>query len=75
MRDNRVPTALKSATALMALLIVSPLDIFGDIPVVGLFDDATLLTLLCMLFVFLGTQAIEKNVTPRREIGGPPMVR
>jgi uncharacterized membrane protein YkvA (DUF1232 family) len=75
MRDERVPTLLKAATAVMAFLIVSPLDIFGDIPILGLFDDAALLTLLCMLFVFLGTQAIEKNVTPPREISGPPMVR
>jgi uncharacterized membrane protein YkvA (DUF1232 family) len=75
MRDQRVPAALKIATLVIAFFIISPLDIFGDIPVLGLFDDGALLTLLCMLFVFLGTQAIEKNVTPPREIGGPPMVR
>ena len=75
MRDERVPATLKGASMVMALLIISPLDVFGDIPIVGLFDDATLLTLLCMLFVFLGTAAVEKNVTPRRDIGGPPMVQ
>ncbi len=77
MRDQRVPTGLKAVTAFLALLIISPIDVFGDIPVLGMLDDAVLLTLLCMLFVWLGTQAIEKNVTPARRptIGGPPMVR
>jgi len=77
MRDQRVPNGLKAVTGILALLIISPLDIFGDIPVLGLFDDAVLLTLLCMLFVWLATQTIEKNVTPvkRQNISGPPMVR
>lgn len=77
MRDERVPTGLKAATGLAALLIISPLDVFGDIPILGLLDDTVLLTLLCMLFVWLASQAVEKNVTPvrRRDIGGPPMVR
>lgn len=77
MRDVRVPAGLKVVTGILALLIISPLDVFGDIPVLGLLDDAVLLSLLCMLFVWLATQTIEKNVTPvrTREIGGPPMVR
>jgi uncharacterized membrane protein YkvA (DUF1232 family) len=65
LRDERVPTGLKAATGILALLIISPLDIFGDVPVLGLFDDAVLLTLLCMLFVWLATLTVEKNVTPR----------
>lgn len=76
MRDERVPARLKIITGALALLIISPMDVFGDIPILGLFDDAVLLTLLCMLFVWLATQTVEKNVTPqRRNIGGPPMVR
>jgi uncharacterized membrane protein YkvA (DUF1232 family) len=61
----------------LALFIISPLDIFGDIPVLGLLDDAVLLSLLCMLFVWLATQTVEKNVTPARrpDVGGPPMVQ
>lgn len=75
-RDKRVPAGLKAVTGVLALLIISPLDVFGDIPVLGVLDDAVLLTLLCMLFVWLGTQALEKNVTPvRRTINGPPMIR
>lgn len=77
MRDERVPAGLKIATSAIALLIISPLDVFADIPVLGFLDDAVLLTLLCMFFVWLATQTIEKNVTPRtrRDIGGPPMVQ
>lgn len=77
LRDERVPGGLKAVTGILALFIISPLDIFGDIPVLGLFDDAVLLTLLCMLFVWMATQSIQKNVTPvrRRDIAGPPMIR
>ena len=77
LRDERVPAGLKAVTGILALFIISPLDIFGDIPVLGLLDDAVLLTLLCMLFVWVATQSVEKNVTPprRRDITGPPMVR
>jgi uncharacterized membrane protein YkvA (DUF1232 family) len=76
LRDERVPRGLKVVTAILALLIVSPLDVFGDIPVLGVLDDAVLLSLLCMLFVWLATQAVQRNVTPvRRDISGPPMVR
>jgi uncharacterized membrane protein YkvA (DUF1232 family) len=77
LRDERVPSGLKILTGALALLIISPLDVFGDVPILGLLDDAVLLSLLCMLFVWLATQAIEKNVTPvrRREIGGPPMTQ
>jgi len=66
MRDQRVPLRLKLFTGVLALLILSPLDIFSDIPVLGIFDDAVLLTLLCAAFVWLATRTIEKNVTPIR---------
>lgn len=75
MRDARVPAVLKTVTAALGLLIVSPLDIFGDIPVLGVLDDAVLLTLLCTAFVWLATQVAEKNVTPQRVVSGPPAVR
>jgi uncharacterized membrane protein YkvA (DUF1232 family) len=66
MRDQRVPLRLKLFTGALALLILSPLDIFGDIPVLGILDDALLLTLLCAAFVWLATRTIQKNVTPVR---------
>lgn len=51
MRHPRVPFALKAGTLLVALVIVSPVDIFGDVPVLGLLDDAMLLALLATVFV------------------------
>lgn len=78
MRDSRVPTGLKAIAGIVALLIISPIDVFGDIPVLGMLDDAVLLTVLCTLFVWAASKAIEKNVTPvtqRAPVGGPPMVR
>lgn len=65
MRDARVPAGLKLGTALMGLLIISPLDIFGDIPVLGLFDDAVLLALLAAAFVLLATRATQRVVSTR----------
>lgn len=68
LRDSRVPGALKIGTGALALLIISPLDIFGDIPVLGMLDDAVLLTLLAMGFVALAArfiaQPVMRNVTP-----------
>jgi uncharacterized membrane protein YkvA (DUF1232 family) len=83
MRDERVPRGLKIVAVVFALLIISPLDVFADIPVLGFLDDAALLSLLCMLFVWLAQSSLDrdmKNVTPslerrRRDISGPPAVR
>jgi uncharacterized membrane protein YkvA (DUF1232 family) len=51
--DQRVHLALKASTALAALLIISPLDIFGDVPGLGLVDDTALLMMLAWVFVRL----------------------
>jgi len=59
MRDNRVPVALKALAAVLAILVVSPIDLFGDIPVLGVLDDAALLTLLCMAFVHVAGKHVE----------------
>ena len=56
MRDARVPLALKAGTLGVALLIVSPIDLFSDIPGLGLLDDAALLSLLCYWFVRLASR-------------------
>ena len=50
-RDVRVPLRLKLLAAAGVLFIVSPLNILGDIPLLGLFDDAALLALLAGWFV------------------------
>lgn len=64
-RDARVPFALKFGTILAGLLIVSPLDLFSDIPVIGLLDDAALLAVLVNIFVMLADRSIMRNITPR----------
>ena len=51
MRDARVPFMMKAGTLLAALAVISPLDLLGDIPVIGLLDDAMLLSLVSFLFV------------------------
>ena len=59
MRHPRVPLALKILTGIAALLIVSPIDLFGDLPVIGALDDAALLTLAAMVFVRLAGRHVE----------------
>jgi uncharacterized membrane protein YkvA (DUF1232 family) len=59
MRDARVPLALKLAAAAIAVLVISPVDIFGDIPVLGALDDAAFLTLLAMWFVNQAAKHVE----------------
>ena len=42
---------MKIIAAVLALAIVSPLNILGDIPLLGLFDDLALLSMLAGWFV------------------------
>ena len=75
--DRRVPLALKALTGLGALVVVSPVDLLGDVPVLGALDDTLLLALLAWLFVrFCPPDVVAdyatvagagrlKNVTPR----------
>lgn len=51
LRDVRVPLWSKVLAGLAAALILSPLDLLGDIPIVGLLDDAALLLLVVHCFV------------------------
>ncbi len=55
MRSPQVPLHLKLIAGVLALLIISPLNILGDIPLLGLIDDVALLSLLAGWFV--GTAA------------------
>ncbi|MBV9647523.1 MAG: hypothetical protein JO043_08675 [Candidatus Eremiobacteraeota bacterium] len=50
-RHEAVPFWLKAATVALGLLIISPIDLFGDIPVLGVCDDVVLLALLLNIFV------------------------
>jgi len=65
-RDARVPTSLKLIAAAIALLVISPIDVFSDIPVLGALDDAALLTLLCMWFVSQASKHVEPVPVRRR---------
>jgi uncharacterized membrane protein YkvA (DUF1232 family) len=55
-RDPRVPLRLKLLALAGALFILSPLNILGDIPLLGLLDDAALLALLLSWFVRAGSR-------------------
>ena len=57
--DPRVPLRLKAGAACLALLVLSPLNILGDIPLLGIVDDAALLALLVGWFV----RSAERYVT------------
>jgi uncharacterized membrane protein YkvA (DUF1232 family) len=74
LRDARVPLSLKLLAAAMALLVISPLDLFGDVPVLGALDDAALLTLLCMWFVSQAARHVEP-VPVRRRSGSALAIR
>ncbi|HEY5341710.1 MAG TPA: hypothetical protein VIK27_11845 [Candidatus Aquilonibacter sp.] len=69
MRDPRVPLHLKLIAAALALLIVSPLNLLGDIPFLGLFDDVALLSLLAGWFAvaaarYMAGVTIEGELVP-----------
>jgi uncharacterized membrane protein YkvA (DUF1232 family) len=59
MRDSRVPFALKALTIALGALVISPVDVFGDIPILGVLDDAALLSLLCFAFIALASPHVE----------------
>lgn len=73
-RDARAPLSLKVVAALIGLLIITPLDLFGDIPALGALDDAALLTLLCVWFVSRAVRHVEP-VLGRRRSGSALAVR
>ena len=50
-RDARVPIRLKLLALAALLFIVSPLNVLGDIPLLGIADDAVLIGLLLSWFV------------------------
>ena len=82
-RDARVPMWLKMGGLAAAVLVLSPLDPFADIPVLNMLDDAALLMFAAKLFVGLAPAAVVaehrialgiagavagmKNVTPVRQ--------
>jgi uncharacterized membrane protein YkvA (DUF1232 family) len=51
MRDARVPLWSKVVAGLLAALVLSPIDLLSDVPVLGVIDDATLLLFILHVFV------------------------
>jgi uncharacterized membrane protein YkvA (DUF1232 family) len=68
MRDPRVPGWLKLGAVAAALTIVSPLDPFGDIPVLGFLDDAVLLALVVNAFVAFGVRFAAQEVRVAHDV-------
>ena len=50
-RDARVPLRLKLIALAALLFVLSPLNVLGDIPLLGVADDAVLIALLLRWFV------------------------
>lgn len=48
--DRRVPGRLKVVAVIGTLFVLSPLNLLGDIPVLGALDDAALLALVFSWF-------------------------
>jgi uncharacterized membrane protein YkvA (DUF1232 family) len=62
LRSPHVPLHLKLIALALALLIVSPLNILGDIPLLGIADDVALLSFLAGWFVRAAMQ--HENAAP-----------
>ena len=71
MRDARVPQWLKAGTVVAALLIISPLDLLGDIPILGILDDITLLAILSTVFVNVATKMLPQIEEPPMRVVEP----
>ncbi|GAC1537478.1 MAG: hypothetical protein NVS2B17_10200 [Candidatus Velthaea sp.] len=63
--DPRVPLRLKLIAAAGALFILSPLNILGDIPLLGMFDDVALLGFLADWFVRASTGYVTPHAGNR----------
>jgi len=77
-RHPGVPLHLKLIALAGALLILSPINILGDIPFLGLFDDVALLALLAGWFAsaaapYASAMTLEGELVPV-DGGRPPKV-
>jgi len=66
-RDARVPTWAKVAAIAAAIFIISPLNVLGDIPLLGFFDDAALLAFVVHYFVRFAEGRIAGDIVPARK--------
>src|ERR1700733_4273023 len=61
-RDPRVASWMKIGPAAAAVLIISPLDIFSDIPLLGSIDDIALLIMLAQFFISVSPPAVVSEL-------------
>jgi uncharacterized membrane protein YkvA (DUF1232 family) len=77
MRNPQVPLHLKLIAGALALLIISPINILGDIPLLGLLDDVALLSLLAGWFVGAAARQAVSTIEGelvRVDVGPPARV-
>jgi uncharacterized membrane protein YkvA (DUF1232 family) len=70
LQSARVPMRLKLTALGLALFIISPLNILGDIPLLGIADDVALLALLLNWFV----RRAERHDATSGTIGGTDLM-
>jgi uncharacterized membrane protein YkvA (DUF1232 family) len=68
-RDPAVPTWAKVLTLFAAVLVISPLNILSDIPLLGFFDDAVLLAFVLHAFVRFADARSNSNLVPVKVVG------
>ncbi|MGP6159515.1 MAG: hypothetical protein ACLPYS_18740 [Vulcanimicrobiaceae bacterium] len=69
MRHSSVPLWLKLGAGAAGLLIISPLDLFGDIPILGALDDAVLLLIVANMFILVAERIVRRrDAQPMREV-------
>ena len=73
-RDSRVPTWAKVAAVIATIFIVSPLNILGDIPLLGFFDDAVFLGVVVHFFVRFAENQIANQIVPARRAASPSAI-
>lgn len=74
LRSAGVPLWAKAALIAAALLVVSPLNILGDIPFFGFFDDAALLLLVLHTFVRFAEDRTARRSAPYERVVQPTVV-
>jgi len=71
-RDGRVPNWLKFAGVAAAVLIISPLDVFSDIPLLGPLDDIALLLMLTQFFIGMCPQGVVSELNAKGPYSASP---
>lgn len=67
LRDPRVPMWLKAAAVGGAAFTLSPLNILGDIPVIGVVDDVALLGVISQVFINLAPKHVVNEHRARAQ--------